>query len=97
MRRLIILAAACGLLWGCATAGVQPDKVTVQTVQVPVPVACAADPGAKPALADPKAFADAVARASDIFAVAQVYASGVQQMLNWQARLEAANAGCRKP
>lgn len=95
--RPILAFAFCALLTACATAGPRADKVTIQTVNVPVPVACASDPGAKPALADPQAFADAVARAPGVFQVAQTYAAAVQELFNYQARLEAANAGCRAP
>lgn len=94
MRRTLTITL-CALLSACAHAGIQPDKVTVRTVTLPVPVACAADPGVKPPLTDPKAFADAVAAARDIFTVAQVYAESHMEDADWIARLEAANTGCR--
>lgn len=96
MRALHYLPLAfVTLLSACTTPGIRPDKVTVQVVKVPTPVACSVSPGTKPELVDPKAFADAVAAAPDLFAVAQVYGAGHQEDADWIARLEAANAGCQ--
>lgn len=96
MRALHYLPLAfVTLLSACTTPGIRPDKVTVQVVKVPTPVACSVSPGTKPELVDPKAFADAVAAAPDLFEVAKLYASARMEAVDYIARLEAANAGCR--
>jgi hypothetical protein len=97
MIRTSLAIVLCALLTACGTPGIHPDKVTIQTANMPTPVACSADPGQKPPLADPQAFTLAVAAAQDVFGVAKVYAAGHQEDADWIARLEAANAGCRAP
>lgn len=87
--------ALCAALAACTTPGIRPDKVTVQVVKVPTPVACSVSPGTKPELVGPKAFADAVAAAPDLFEVAKLYASARMEAVDYIARLEAANAGCQ--
>ena len=88
-----LAAALCLALAACASAGPRADKVTIQKELVPVATPCSADPGPKPDFADSTA---AIANAGDIFVLATLYAAGRQQHYEYEARLEAANEGCRQ-
>lgn len=92
MTRPALSLLLCAALAGCATAPVASVPAIVQPSLVPIAEPCAIDPGPKPAFADPSA---AIAAAPNIYERAKLYAAGRQQRLAWEARLEAANAGCR--
>lgn len=94
MKRTACLVMVGALVGACAAVPEPPRNVVVQPSDVPVTVPCSADPGPAPVFPDAPA---AVAAASNIFERAKLYASGRQVRLAWEARLEAANAGCRAP
>lgn len=79
----------------CANTGPRADRAVVQTSLVPVAVPCSADVGPTPDFVD-TAAAIAAVPAGDIYNLAKLYAGGRQQHLEYEARLEAANAGCSK-
>lgn len=89
----IAVTASCLSLAACGTTGTpQPDRVVVQKSYIPVPTPCAVDPGPEPAWFDTPS---AIETAGTILDLAKIYAAGRQQHIDWEARLKAANAGCR--
>ncbi|HKT54700.1 MAG TPA: hypothetical protein VJP88_09630 [Caulobacteraceae bacterium] len=88
----MLLALACSFLGACASALQGPPTAGVQISEIPIAEPCAADPGPRPEFPDTSA---AITAAPDIFERAKLYASGRQMRLDWEARLEAAVAGCR--
>jgi hypothetical protein len=92
MTKTMLSVAVCVALAACATAPEGPQQVSVQISKVPVAEPCAANPGQQPDFPDTPA---AIGAAANIFERAKLYASGRQLRLDWEARLEAANAGCR--
>lgn len=93
-RRSNLAVYACLMLAACAHAPSGSAALTIQRVLVPVPQPCAADPGPKPSFPDEAA---AILAAPNLFERAKLYSAGRQARLDWEARLEAANAGCRPP
>lgn len=89
-RQMAMILCLC--LGGCAHAPPAATAPVVQPVLVPLAQACAVDPGPRPDFPDQTA---AILAAPNIFERAQLYAAGRQAHLDWEARLEAANAGCR--
>lgn len=87
---IAILAALCAVsLAGCATA---PElRIEVREVRIPVPVACAADPGPAPAYPD---TAEALAAAPDVFEGVKLLKAGRLLRQARERELEAALAGC---
>ena len=80
------------LLAGCAT---KPDVVVMPVpVEVPVPVLCAIDPGPRPPQPDTN---EAIQAAPNVAGRVDLVLAGTLAREDWIARLEAANAGCRKP
>jgi len=77
------------LLAGCATT---EPRIEVRTVEVPVAVKCAADPGPDPVYADTD---EALRQAPDLFARVQLLVAGRLQRIAREGELKAANAGCR--
>lgn len=92
MRRLILVAAMCGLLSACATPP-GPDRVSVQTVYVPTPVPCASRAPPAPIYPDTDA---AIRAAPNIYERAKLYAIGRQLRIARLSVVEAANSGCSK-
>lgn len=88
------LSAGLCLVLGACAHGPGPASPTIQQVLVPVPQTCATDPGPRPVFPDETT---AILAAPNIFERAKLYAAGRQARLDWEARLEAANAGCRAP
>lgn len=95
-KPLVIAAAATAWLLltagSCATTQGPEPKVVVQTAEIPVAIACAADPGPDPAYADSAA---AIAAAADVFRRVQLLLAGRAQRDARLAELTAAGAGCR--
>jgi hypothetical protein len=92
----VVMALAClavaAALSGCA-GGPRPEPAAqIRTVEVPVSVKCAADPGAPPAYADTP---QALKAAPDIFGRAKLLLVGRVQRDGWIAQLQAALAGCK--
>lgn len=92
MTRPALAIVLCAILAGCASAPTGPVSAIVQPSLVPIAEPCAIDPGPRPAFADEPA---AIVAAPNVYERAKLYAAGRQQHLAWEARLEAANAGCR--
>jgi hypothetical protein len=94
MRPLIILAVALAVT-GCASrSAVAPDRVSVQTVDVPVAQPCKVDVGPAPAYPDTVA---AIEGAPDIFERAKLYAAGRLMRISREIVLEAAISACQAP
>ncbi len=92
MRRLTLLAA-CGALTACTSAAPPPEpQIQVKTVEVPVAVKCAADPGPDPAYADTP---DAIRTAADVFERVKLLLAGRAQRDARIAEVKASAAGCR--
>ena len=91
---LCIVAWAFGLavflLAGCATKA--PPRVITRTVEIPVAVKCAVDPGPRPAYADTP---EALRGAPDLFEKVKLLLAGREQRMARETELEAASAGCR--
>ena len=93
MKPIPLALAACAGLAACA-AGPAPPRLDIQTVDTPVAVPCAVDPGAPPAFPD----TDAAIRATpNIYERARLYAAGRLLRLAWEAKLGAALKGCAAP
>lgn len=92
MKRALALAAVVLALGGCATTQAPEPRLAVQKVEVPIAVACAADPGPEPAYADSP---EALRQAGDIFERVKLLLAGRAQRDARLAELKGAVAGCR--